>query len=204
MSSCPFCNAETLIEISTEKTFVSNGNDIGFRYKNFHCSSCEAEFVSEAQSVENKRQKRTALKHANGTLSGVDICALRQKYRLTQSQAALMFGGGPVAFSKYESESILPSDAMSTLLVVAQNFPQVVSFLAERNGFKWTSLQWGEQANPGAIAAYARSRESAIDRANMFVTNLQAAIATVPHVSSRLDFSFSLDAANDELCEAAA
>ena len=202
MFNCPVCNSSALAEKSVQKDFASNGRTLTFPYLFSVCGKCAAEIVSEDQSIENKKQKRAAFKEANGHLSGSEIGSVRQKYRLTQSQAAQIFGGGPVAFSKYESETIMPSEAMNTLLVVAQNFPQVVSFLAERIGFKWTSVQWGEQENPGAMAAYARSPR--YELSEHFITNVVAAFAAGGVAAKQVGYSFSRNAANDELSQSAA
>ena len=55
-------------------------------------------------------------KSVDGLLTGTEICALRDKYKLTQGQAAKLFGGGPVAFSKYENDDVSQSESMDTLL----------------------------------------------------------------------------------------
>jgi HTH-type transcriptional regulator/antitoxin MqsA len=49
-------------------------------------------------------------------LTGAEILALRKRYGLTQPQAARLFGGGPVAFSKYENDDVAHSEAMDKLL----------------------------------------------------------------------------------------
>ena len=55
-------------------------------------------------------------KSVDGLLTGTEIVALRKQYSLTQDQAAQLFGGGPVAFSKYENDDVSQSEAMDSLL----------------------------------------------------------------------------------------
>lgn len=55
-------------------------------------------------------------KSVDGLLTSTDILALRKRYGLTQTQAAQLFGGGPVAFSKYENDDVAHSEAMDSLL----------------------------------------------------------------------------------------
>ncbi len=62
------------------------------------------------------------------------IKALRKRYHLTQAQAASIFGGGPVAFSKYESDDVMQSEPMDNLLRVASQIPYAVVWLAQRAG----------------------------------------------------------------------
>ena len=55
-------------------------------------------------------------KRVDELLTGAEITALRKQYKLTQGQAARRFGGGPVAFSKYENDDVAHSESMDNLL----------------------------------------------------------------------------------------
>lgn len=44
---------------------------------------------------------------------------MRRAAHLTQEQAGALFGGGPVAFSKYENDDLIPDEAMANLLRLA-------------------------------------------------------------------------------------
>jgi HTH-type transcriptional regulator/antitoxin MqsA len=80
------------------------------------CDRCGSEIVGDDDSRANKRAVLSFRKSVDGLLSGKEIRAIRLKYHITQAQAAQLFGGGPVAFSKYENDDIAHSDAMDTLL----------------------------------------------------------------------------------------
>jgi len=82
------------------------------------CDSCHSDFAGAKQSRLNKRGAMAFRKSVDGLLTGAEICALRDKYKLTQAQAAKLFGGGPVAFSKYENDDVAQSEPMDTLLRV--------------------------------------------------------------------------------------
>jgi len=49
-------------------------------------------------------------------MTGAEIRAVREKYGITQDQAARLFGGGPKAFSKYESDDVAHSEVMNNML----------------------------------------------------------------------------------------
>lgn len=83
------------------------------------CDACHSDFAGARESRLNKRGVMAFRKSVDGLLTGAEICALRDKYKLTQAQAAKLFGGGPVAFSKYENDDVAQSDAMDTLLRLA-------------------------------------------------------------------------------------
>lgn len=80
------------------------------------CDTCHSESAGATESKLNKRGVMAFRKSVDGLLTGAEICALRGKYKLTQGQAAKLFGGGPVAFSKYENDDVAQSDAMDNLL----------------------------------------------------------------------------------------
>lgn len=80
------------------------------------CDACHSDFASVAASKLNKRAVMAFRKSVDGLLTGAEICALREKYKLTQAQAARLFGGGPVAFSKYENDDVSQSEPMDKLL----------------------------------------------------------------------------------------
>src|SRR5438105_3384466 len=82
----------------------------------YHCVSCGEEWVTPEQSKATT-DKITAIKRrAQGFLAPQDIKALRERHGLTQKQAAIIFGGGDNAFSKYERGEIYPSAAMDKLM----------------------------------------------------------------------------------------
>ncbi len=80
------------------------------------CDACGSDFAGAAESKLNRRSLMAWRKQIDGLLTGEEITALRKQYQLTQEQAARLFGGGPVAFSKYENDDVSQSEAMDTLL----------------------------------------------------------------------------------------
>lgn len=80
------------------------------------CDVCGSEIAGEADGRANKRAVLSYRKTVDGLLTGEEIRAIREKYQLTQAQAAKLFGGGPVAFSKYENDGVAHSEAMDNLL----------------------------------------------------------------------------------------
>jgi HTH-type transcriptional regulator/antitoxin MqsA len=70
-----------------------------------------------------RRESRAKAKHA--TLTPLVIRAIREVCRLSQQDAARVFGGGPKAFEKYESGEVAPSSAMTRLLLLAAKRPEL-------------------------------------------------------------------------------
>lgn len=99
----------------------------------YHCVSCGEEWVTPEQSKATT-DKITAIKrHAQGFLAPQDIKALRERHSLTQKQAAIIFGGGDNAFSKYERGEIYPSAAMDKLMRLFDAIPEVKKRLIQQS-----------------------------------------------------------------------
>lgn len=98
------------------------------------CNTCTSDFAGAVQSRLNKRAVMAFRKSVDGLLAGVDILALRKQLHLTQTQAARLFGGGPVAFSKYENDDIAHSESMDSLLrLVRRSEVAFWELVAEKN-----------------------------------------------------------------------
>jgi len=80
------------------------------------CDTCHSDFAGAREGKMSKRGIMAFRKSVDGLLTGTEIVALRKKYKLTQEQAAKLFGGGPVAFSKYENDDVSQSESMDSLL----------------------------------------------------------------------------------------
>jgi HTH-type transcriptional regulator/antitoxin MqsA len=79
-------------------------------------------------------------------LTGEEVRALRVQLDLTQAEAARVFGGGQVAFSKYENDDVVQSEAMDKLLRVAAEVPGALRYLrmraADTEEGLWSQPQW--------------------------------------------------------------
>lgn len=59
-------------------------------------------------------------------LSPAEIRTLRLRLNLTQEMAGQLIGGGPKAFTKYESGTVKPSGGMRALLWVLHQKPDLI------------------------------------------------------------------------------
>ncbi|MET0008712.1 MAG: type II toxin-antitoxin system MqsA family antitoxin [Candidatus Thiodiazotropha sp. 6PLUC9] len=100
------------------------------------CDACGSEQADAAQTRINKRLMVAFKKRVDGLLTGAEVRALREKLCLSQAEAAQVFGGGPVAFSKYESDDVAQSEAMDKLLRLAAELPPAFGLLCRRAGLE--------------------------------------------------------------------
>jgi HTH-type transcriptional regulator / antitoxin MqsA len=96
------------------------------------CDTCGSEQADAVQTRNNKRAMLAFKKTVDGLLTGTEIKALRIRLGINQTQAADIFGGGPVAFSKYENDDVMQSEAMDKLLRLAAEVPDVFKYLAQK------------------------------------------------------------------------
>lgn len=98
------------------------------------CLDCSTSFYQEGQIQRNNQRLQafaaTVVKH----IAPWDIRAMRERYGLSQADAAQIFGCGPRAFSKWERGEVAPTGATARLLKLALNHPEVLAALAQDAG----------------------------------------------------------------------
>jgi len=98
------------------------------------CDACGSDFAEIDESRLNKRAVLAFRKSIDGLLTGTEICALRDRYEINQKQASRLFGGGPVAFSKYENDDVAHSESMDKLLRLVLKSEHAFWALVEQAG----------------------------------------------------------------------
>ncbi|MEM5528245.1 type II toxin-antitoxin system MqsA family antitoxin [Gammaproteobacteria bacterium AS21] len=127
--TCPICEMGQLT-LHTEKVAVEHLGQQGQIESQYAvCDCCGSEQAGTAQARFNKRAMIAFKKQVQGLLTGAELKELRKRWKLIQADAAKVFGGGPVAFSKYESDDVMQSDAMDKLLRLAADVPAALDKL---------------------------------------------------------------------------
>ncbi len=154
-SICPFCNVG-MLEAKTEMSAAEYGGvarDLLLLFS--ECDHCGSEISNAEQSRANKRAMMAFKKSVDGLLLGTEVRALRGQLGVTQAQAAQIFGGGPVAFSKYESDDVMQSEAMDKLLRLAASVSGAFEHLAQAASLDllspqpvWQDVEMPTEAEP--------------------------------------------------------
>jgi HTH-type transcriptional regulator/antitoxin MqsA len=134
--NCPICGEGHLGHRVEKNAVEYNGRSTHLDCHFSVCDSCGSELASPTQARDNKRMMIAFKKKVDGLLTGDDVKAIRQHLGINQTQAAVIFGGGPVAFSKYENDDVMQSESMDRLLRVASKFPDAFIFLAQYAGIE--------------------------------------------------------------------
>ncbi|WP_081083943.1 type II TA system antitoxin MqsA family protein [Burkholderia cepacia] len=126
---CPYCGSR---ETEQRTIFAPLSTKYGkgtYECALTHCMTCTREFETPEQSSLNEKHVsdlRQRLKNQGRTLDGVAIRVIREQLGFTQKEAANIFGGGDVAFSRYESDSVIMSQAAETLLKMMYIWPETI------------------------------------------------------------------------------
>lgn len=117
--SCPVCGEGHVSHREATRPFEHRGRLGTISIYFSICDHCGSETVDDAESILNRRSVIRCKKQIDRIPLGIEIKTMRRAANLTQEQAGALFGGGPVAFSKYENDDLVPDEAMANLLRLA-------------------------------------------------------------------------------------
>lgn len=106
----------------------------------FVCNICGADPVFADQIRRNQLKIVDAKRASDSLWTSAEIIAFRDRHGITQSQAAIIFGGGANAFSKYERGEVIQSVAMDNQLKLADKVDGALAFLALKAGVQLAAI----------------------------------------------------------------
>jgi len=126
IGDCPACGSKRLGLVAHPEVVAFKGTPVQVpAMLRTVCAACGYSFASPLQHDANVAAARDAhvsrgaeAKRAKGLLTGAELRVVRERMGLTQREASELFGGGPVAFSKYENEDVMQSAALDKLVRV--------------------------------------------------------------------------------------
>ena len=118
-----------------EKEMVHTARDVPYTYKRhsiviskikgWHCSNCgEVEFEA-GEGVRFAEAIKQLAKEVD-TKESTELARIRKKLKLTQQEAALLTGGGPNAFSRYERGKAKPLRSVTNLFKLLDKHPELL------------------------------------------------------------------------------
>ena len=128
--TCPVCDRGSLVAEKYSDDFRHNSTLVRVDdLERYRCVACGADPILTDQIKRNQLRICDAKRRADGYLTSAEIKALRERFSLSQSDAAGVFGGGANAFSKYERGEVVQSLPMDRLMRCVLAFPLLLSFL---------------------------------------------------------------------------
>lgn len=131
---CAACGSDKLIAHKENSPVTYKGKQGSIVTLYSSCENCGSETVTDEQSKLNQRLFMEFKKVSEGFLTGAQMRQLRERLCITQSEASLIFGGGPNAFTKYENDDVMQSSSMDKLVRISVDFPDVFEKLKEQSG----------------------------------------------------------------------
>lgn len=112
---CPVCGSD-LVKDTRKVQFNYKGHSIELEQSGQFCQSCGEGFLTPKESKSNDLALKSFHNEFDGLLTPGQIRSIRKRLHLSQIEAGQIFGGGPVAFSKYERGEISHSRALDIIL----------------------------------------------------------------------------------------
>lgn len=136
-ANCPHCERGELETRFIEETIRYGGQQLAVPGVEISvCAVCSEELVLPEQAKRNELAFADAKRRRDGLWTSSDILSWRSRHHLTQSQAAMLFGGGVNAFSKYERGEVIQSKSMDLLMRASKAVPGLLPFLMAEAGIE--------------------------------------------------------------------
>ena len=125
---CPICGHEELRVITRDFPYAYKGETVVIKdVTGQYCSSCD-EMILSGKDLQRVSEECLALnKRVNAEVMDPNfVYSIRKKLQLTQKEASEIFGGGPNAFSRYETGKALPPLSLIHLLRLLDSHPALL------------------------------------------------------------------------------
>jgi HTH-type transcriptional regulator / antitoxin MqsA len=133
---CPTCGTGKLVAAVRDVPYTYKGkNTVIKSVKGQFCDNpkCREVVMDMGESIRTSKEMLAFNKKVNSELTPIDLLThVREQLKLTQQQAAEVFGGGPNAFSRYESGKTKPPVALVKLFKVLKKHPDLFEEIADR------------------------------------------------------------------------
>ncbi|MGL4187301.1 MAG: type II toxin-antitoxin system MqsA family antitoxin [Sphaerotilus sulfidivorans] len=151
---CPLCGEGHVTSHceEVEQSYAGHRSMVPMHFRS--CDHCGSDFAGAEESQLNKRAMVGFRKRVDELLSGSQIRKIREKYKISQAQAAKLFGGGPVAFSKYEHDDVAQSAAMDNLLRLVEANESAFWTLVSQKGMRGEFVRTSTQASRSSEGHY--------------------------------------------------
>jgi HTH-type transcriptional regulator/antitoxin MqsA len=131
--ACPFCRATAYHHQIKPLTLRYKSQSITVKQPGYWCDECGEGVIGGEDKHATQKQLQTFRATVDKLLPPDDIKRIREKLKLSQKNASVIFGGGVNAFSRYErGETPIPKP-LSQLLQLLNRHPSLLDELNKIN-----------------------------------------------------------------------
>ena len=154
--NCPTCETGKLVAATRDMPYTYKGRKTVIKaVKGRFCDNrkCGEVVMDTDESIRTSREMLALNKKVNADLSPIDLLTqVRERLKITQQEAARVFGGGPNAFSRYESGKTKPPVALVKLFQLLDRHPEFYGEIAGKDQRR--------ASKPSRAAASSRKRRT--------------------------------------------
>ncbi len=126
---CPVCGAAELVHDTRDQPYTYKGETTTIAaVTGDFCPACAESILDAVESNRVMREMQSFAQQVNAAIiDPAFITAVRKKLDLDQREAAVLFGGGVNAFSRYENGKTKPPLALVKLFKLLDRHPDLLS-----------------------------------------------------------------------------
>ena len=126
MKKCVACGGGPITREKRQASFKNNGKTLRYDQPGEWCADCGEVILDKSDKDATDPLIYNFQAKVDGRLTTDDILRIRKKLELTQKAAGELIGGGPNAFSRYETGKAYPARGTENFLRVLDAHPKVL------------------------------------------------------------------------------
>lgn len=132
MKKCSSCGGGPVTRDTRKATFDYKGHRFTYDQPGAWCESCGEVFLEKSDKDSTDPLIYNFQAKVDGRLTTDDILRIRRKLKLTQKEAGEIIGGGPNAFSRYETGKAYPTRGTENFLRLLDLHPEALKELKHK------------------------------------------------------------------------
>lgn len=127
MKKCLSCGSKSLQRDTKKIKFKYKNKTLMYDQPGMWCRDCSEVFLEKGDAETTDRLIYNFQAKVDGRLTTEDILRIRRKLGITQKEAGEIIGGGPNAFSRYETGKAYPTRGTENFLRLLDKHPKFIA-----------------------------------------------------------------------------
>lgn len=131
LKKCPHCKTGFLSHGIKQQAHIYKEQRFSIDQPGEWCNVCQEGVLSGTHIKATSKTIRDVHAKIDNLLTSEEVKQIRNQLGLTQKEAASICGGGPNAFSRYESGKATISRSTTNLLLLLSKYPEEIKILLQ-------------------------------------------------------------------------